>query len=335
MLYEGFDEIGKDLRAFEDTMSNISDKVWEESAKCWGYERDDEIENKDWIQDNASRVPDPELPVTLIEQGFSTLHRTFDVFESFMEKQRRCEQEKVVEPAKPVHAQSEILDAARLLGKAVLEDQDPVRDNRSRKQSHSKGKVANATANALSAQENQVQTVKKPPKGGMFTRPDTAKVDAPTKGERVNKQIKAPARLANTQESRPTPTSGLSRKHAHDSQDSGRNDILPPSKRRAIFDEETHPARAPPTLPRREKASPRTPVRAQDLATPRRETSDYYRPSDGRRLASSDAERDRSLSLAPQGKFSAHGRDSTQRLRESPRAPSMCRPYSCENGIIG
>ena len=295
LLYEGFDDIGKDLRAFEDTMSKISDTVWKESAKCWGYERDDEIENEDWIQDNAPRVPDPVLPVTLIERGFSTLHRTFDVFESFMEKQRRFEGKVVVEPAKPVHAQSEILDTAKLLGKAVVEDQEPLRDNSSWKESHSRERVANAMVNSLSAQENQVHTTGKPPKGNIFTCPARAKEGVPAKWERFQKMINAQARSADTQQCQPTPTPGLSRKHARGSQDPSRDDILHQSKRRAIFDEETHSSRAPPTLPHREKASPRTPVRAQNLERPWRETSDYYRPSNSRRLVSSNAERNRSL----------------------------------------
>ena len=383
MLYEGFDNIGKDLTAFEETMGNISDNVWEGSAKGWGGKRDDEIKNEDWIQNNAPRVPDPVPPITLIERGFSTLHRTFDVFESFMENQRRFEGEVVVEPAKPIHIQPKILDTARAPGNAALKDQEPARDNSSRKQSHSREGVANATAKSSSAQGNQSHTVEKPLNGHMTTRHDTVKEDASTKEEQVTKEINAPAELAdtqvnpsvpppgpsrkhasgsqgsgqngmlppakrgavldeelhpararsaNTQDSRPMPTPGPSRKHASGSRDSGRNDMLPPPKRRAVFDEELHSARAAPVFPHREKASPRTPVRAQGLERPQRESIDSYRPSEDRKLARYDAERDRSLSLA-QGKYSAPGRDSTQRPRE-PRPPSMCRSYSCEEEIL-
>lgn len=199
MLYEGFDTIGKDLTAFEETMGKISDNVWEGSAKRWGDERDDEIKNEDWIKNNAPRVPDPVPPVTLIERSFGTLHRTFDVFESFMESERRFEGEVVVEPAKPVHIQPKILDTAKASGNAALEDQEAARDNSSRKESHSREGVANATAKSSSAQGNQVHTVEKPLNGDTFTRHDTVKEDAPTKEERVNKEINAPAELADTQ----------------------------------------------------------------------------------------------------------------------------------------
>ena len=330
MLYEGFDNVGKDLTVFEETMGKISDNVWEESAKRWGDERDDEMENEDWIEHNAPRVPDPVPPVTLIERGFSTLHRTFDAFESFMKDQGRFEGEVAVSPAKLAHAQSKNPDTVKAPGKVALDDQEWAGDNSSEKESHSRERVANATDKSLSAQGDQVHTVEKPLKGDIVTRNSTAKEDVPTKGERGIMETSAPARLANTQDSQPMRTPGSSRKHGSGSQDSGQNDIgqnvkLPPTKRKAVFDPEPHLPRAAPVLPYRERASPKTPVRAQGSERPRRESSDCYRPSDSLRVARSDAERDRGLSVASHGQISAPGRDSAQKHKLPPRPPSMCR----------
>lgn len=95
-LYEGFESIGKTLTAFEETMSQISDTHWRKSAKRWGEKRPDDVENEDWINTNAARVPDPKPPIEILEQGFVTLHSTFDVFDSFMKKQRESEEGEVL-----------------------------------------------------------------------------------------------------------------------------------------------------------------------------------------------------------------------------------------------
>ena len=95
-LYEGFDNIGKTLTAFENTMSEVSDVHWRKSARRWGEKRPDDLENEDWIKANAARVPDPKPPIEILEQGFITLDRTFDVFDSFMKRQRESEEGEVL-----------------------------------------------------------------------------------------------------------------------------------------------------------------------------------------------------------------------------------------------
>ena len=263
MLYEGFDNIGKDLTAYEEAMGKISDGVWEESAKCWGEERDDEIENEDWIKNNAPRVPDPLLPATLIERGFSTLHRTFDVFESFMKEQGRLEEGEVVDPpATLADAQSKSNGTIKALRKVALNGQESAKDNSSKKESYSRKVLANATAISPGAQRIQVHSVEKPLNGDMSTRHDTAKEDVPTKGQRGNIETSASARLANTQHSQSILMAGPSRKHAPSDQDSGQNDLLPPAKRRAVHGQEPHSpgqdsAQRPPGLPLRPRPSKR------------------------------------------------------------------------------
>ena len=358
MLYEGFDNIGKDLIAFEETMGKITDNVWEQSAKHFGDLRDDEFENEDWIKINAPRVPDPVLSVDIIERGFSTLHKTFDVFESFMKKRQRRfefeeEEEKeeeeeeeegeIVSPAKLAHAQAKSPNTVRARGNVALEDQEPTGDNSSHLESHSRERVADGIAKSLKGQGDQIHTVRKPLKGDMSTRHNTAKEKIPMKGERGNMETSAPAQLANTKDRQPMLTPKSSRKHAPSSQDSDQKEILPPTKRRALFDQELHSPRAAPVPPYRKTASPRTPVRAQGLENPRRESSDYYRPSDSPRIARSDTERDRCLSVASQGKLQPPGRDSTQRPPGlpprppglPPRPPSGCRSFSFQHEYLG
>ncbi|KAG7009289.1 hypothetical protein G7Y79_00003g011570 [Physcia stellaris] len=95
-LYEGFDNIGKTLTAFEKTMSEVSDTYWRESAKPGGERMPDDLEDEDWIKANAAKVPDPKPPIEILEGGFVALHGTFDAFESFMKKQHKSKEGEVL-----------------------------------------------------------------------------------------------------------------------------------------------------------------------------------------------------------------------------------------------
>lgn len=95
-LYEGFDNIGKTLTAFEKTMSEVSDTHWRESAKPGDERMPDDLEDEDWIKANAAQVPDPKPPIEILERGFVALHGTFDAFESFMKKQHESKEGKVL-----------------------------------------------------------------------------------------------------------------------------------------------------------------------------------------------------------------------------------------------
>ena len=268
MLYDGFDVIGKNLAAFGETMGKIPDQAWKGSAKRRADARD-------------YQIPDPVPPVPLIEQSFSTLHKTFDVFESFMESQRRSKGEAAVE----------ILDTAKVTEKVDLEDQEPAKKIVAQeKESYPGEKGANTTAKAVSAQGNEMHTVEKPLEGKNSRRHSTAKGDVQTKGNQGTMETSAPAPLVDARDSQPMLTPGPPRKRASGNDDSSGNDMLPPAKRRAVFRQELHSPGAAPILPRLELVSPWTPVRSQSSEGPRHKISDHHHPSGNPEVARTDTE---------------------------------------------
>ncbi|KAL8794586.1 MAG: hypothetical protein Q9195_002921 [Heterodermia aff. obscurata] len=270
MLYEGFEKFGKELTIFEETMGKIADDDWEVPAKRQKTRRGDDLEDE-----GCPRVPDPGPPFTLIEHGFSTLHRTFDIFESFMHSQSHSEGEVVVAPAKPVHVQSKILFVAKAPENVQVEDQAPTNESSSKEENHPEEKVVKTIAKALSAPENQSRTVETPLEEEMPASHSTAKEDVP-KGKRGTIGTMAPASLADNRQSQRMLTPQPWRKHAAGGQDSGQDDMLPPAKRRAVFDQEPHSRRAAPVYAHREQGSHERPVREQGSQRPWRENSGYF-----------------------------------------------------------
>ena len=268
MLYEGFDVIGRDLAAFGETMGKIPDKAWKGSAKRRADAGD-------------YQIPDPVPPVPLIEQSFSMLHQTFDVFESFMESQRRSKGEAAVE----------ILDTTKVTEKVDLEDQKPAKKIVAQeKKSHPGEKGANTTAKAVSAQGHEIHTVEKALEVEVSICHGTAKGDVQTKGNQGTMETSARAPLVDARDSQPMLTPGPPRKRASDNDDSSGNDMLPPAKRRAVFDQEPHSPGAAPILPRLEMVSPWTPMRSQSSEGPRHKSSDHHHRSGSSKVARTDTE---------------------------------------------